>query len=365
MRILHVTDSYLPTLGGIELHVRDLALVQRRCGHDARVLSRTDPQGRSGLADATSTPALAASTLRELAADVVHVHGSVWSPLAWAAVRACTSTRTPVVYTSHSLLTGFEQVCRVAARLNHIADLPVVWTAVSGAAAQSLRAAVGVRDVRVLPNAVQGTWWRAADVAPRSTSPVFVAVMRFARRKRPWALLRSFADGTATTTSQLVLIGDGPLMGGVARWVERHPGTRVELPGALNRDEIRSRLWTADAFLAPATRESFGIAALEAHEAGLPVIGRAGTGLTEFIHHGTDGLLVGSDHEFARAVHRLAVDVPLRRRLAAAAAVPSGLSWAAAAAAAWKTYAAAADRAAESALQAKRWSSDSARELTS
>ena len=41
VRILHVTDGYLPRLGGIELHVRDLAHHQRRAGIDAMVVTRT------------------------------------------------------------------------------------------------------------------------------------------------------------------------------------------------------------------------------------------------------------------------------------------------------------------------------------
>ena len=35
MRVLHVTDGYLPRLGGIELHVHDLVSHQRATGVDA------------------------------------------------------------------------------------------------------------------------------------------------------------------------------------------------------------------------------------------------------------------------------------------------------------------------------------------
>ena len=39
MRIAHVTDFYLPRLGGIELHVSDLSDRQRAAGHEVEVLT--------------------------------------------------------------------------------------------------------------------------------------------------------------------------------------------------------------------------------------------------------------------------------------------------------------------------------------
>jgi glycosyltransferase involved in cell wall biosynthesis len=39
MRIAHVTDFYLPRLGGIEMHVRDLAMRQQAAGHEVEVIT--------------------------------------------------------------------------------------------------------------------------------------------------------------------------------------------------------------------------------------------------------------------------------------------------------------------------------------
>ncbi len=74
--------------------------------------------------------------------------------------------------------------------------------------------------------------------------------------------------------------------------------------------------------------ESFGIAALEARCAGLPVLARAGTGVEEFIDQGVDGWLVHSDRALADMITDLAVD---RHRLEQVARhnrnVPTGINW--------------------------------------
>ena len=41
MRILHVTDAYLPRLGGIEMHVHDLAQAQAAAGDDVDIITMT------------------------------------------------------------------------------------------------------------------------------------------------------------------------------------------------------------------------------------------------------------------------------------------------------------------------------------
>ncbi len=49
MRIAHVSDCYLPRLGGIEMQVHDLATRQRAAGHETTVITQTPVQaGASG-----------------------------------------------------------------------------------------------------------------------------------------------------------------------------------------------------------------------------------------------------------------------------------------------------------------------------
>ncbi len=85
---------------------------------------------------------------------------------------------------------------------------------------------------------------------------------------------------------------------------EVHPGTDQGL------------LAEADVFVAPAPRESFGLAALEARAAGVPVVARSQSGVADFVSPGKEGLLGRTFDELAGAVARLAGNPALRGAIA-------------------------------------------------
>ncbi len=102
----------------------------------------------------------------------------------------------------------------------------------------------------------------------------------------------------------------------------------VSLVGRRTREEIRDIYARADVFVAPANLESFGIAALEARCAGLPVVAKAQTGIREFVTHEREGLLAATDADMARQLTRIVNDPDLRERIAAHnRATPSPVDW--------------------------------------
>lgn len=356
LRVLHVTDSYLPTVGGIELHIADLADRQHDVGHEVDILTRAS-SGWIGdcllhtFRPATdASPAPAAVRLGHVLSasagyDVVHVHASVYSPLAWRATLICARRQLPVVFTGHSLLSGVIQPYRMASRLLRLRRLPVIWSGVSATAARSLSEgfAFGPDAVRVLPNAVDSTDWRPDNVPVDHDVVTFVAVMRLAARKRPLPLLRAFHRADVSPAARLVIVGDGPQAKACQRWCRAHPTADVVLRGPQDRTKIREILWQSDVFVAPATRESFGIAALEARESGVPVVGRSATGIADFVEHDVHGLLVDSDEEMATTIRNLTFDRPFLRKLTAQTHEhSSGYDWANATSAAEVAYRAAA-----------------------
>ena len=173
------------------------------------------------------------------------------------------------------------------------------------AAAEVARRLPGEPEVLVLPNAVE-VGARAFTPERTAGAPVrLVSTMRIARRKRPLPLLEMLDTlrHTTATPVHLTLVGDGPRRRRVERWIERHDAADVvTLTGRREPSEVAALLAESDVYVAPALLESFGLAALEARCVGLPVVGLAASGLSEFVTDGVEGWLAGSD---ARLVDRL------------------------------------------------------------
>jgi hypothetical protein len=102
--------------------------------------------------------------------------------------------------------------------------------------------------------------------------------MRLAPRKRPRALLAALREVRrrvpASVPLRAVVAGEGPERGALERYRLQHDLDWVSLPGRLDAAALRELYTAADVYVAPAVLEAFGIAALEARAAGLPVVAR-------------------------------------------------------------------------------------------
>jgi glycosyltransferase involved in cell wall biosynthesis len=90
----------------------------------------------------------------------------------------------------------------------------------------------------------------------------------------------------------------------------------VTMPGRVTRDQLRERYWDSDIYLTPARLEAFGIAALEARTAGLPVVARRDTGVGDFVVDGVNGVLGDDDDALAHGLARLLTHPELLHRIA-------------------------------------------------
>jgi glycosyltransferase involved in cell wall biosynthesis len=129
---------------------------------------------------------------------------------------------------------------------------------------------------------------------------------------------------------EAVIAGDGPLAAPLRRYLARNEMTEwVRLIGAAGPAEIRQVHARADFYVAPALLESFGIAALEARCAGLPVIAFAGTGIADFIVDEVEGLLVDDDGQMIERIVELATSpATLDRMRRHNATTPPPIDWA-------------------------------------
>jgi glycosyltransferase involved in cell wall biosynthesis len=315
VKIVHVTDSYLPTIGGIELHVHDLATRQRAAGHDVAVAARTEAADAAGDVVRRIDHQRQGWLLHE-APDVVHAHVSIVSPFALATARRAGRLGIPTVVTVHSLWSHVGRLPELARDVWGMRRWDVTWSAVSDRAADPVRTVLGV-PVHILPNAVDLDRWTPFGETPDPEPPHVLSVMRLTGVKRAMPLVRTLAWVAARTELTATIVGDGPERARMQRHLRRHRLTdRVRLTGALERGEIRRELANASVFLAPAHRESFGIAALEARASGVPVVASARSGVATFIEHGTDGLLGDDDRDLAEQLLTLIAAPALRTQIA-------------------------------------------------
>src|SRR4051794_36382900 len=139
MRIAHVSDFYLPRLGGIETHIAELAARQRRAGHHVDVVTvvggATDlsHHGRviaavpAGTHLAHFRPGALTASSESITAgryDVVHVHAGLVTPMAFTVAARASAAGLPTVVTAHSLVSYLYPAYRAADALTRWSRWP-------------------------------------------------------------------------------------------------------------------------------------------------------------------------------------------------------------------------------------------------
>lgn len=342
MRITHLTDAYLPRLGGIEAQVSRLAARQAAQGHEVEVITTTPAQpGDHGVSTQWDgdvvvrrlaarmpgkipvhprAPRYIAAHLGSFRPDTVHLHMGVLTPSTQASLPAVIRARIPAVATVHSMWGPAEHGFRLMNRLVGWTRWPVAWSAVSERAAAPLRRVIGPEiDVSVIPNGIDLAEW-TVDHPGRQTrllGPALhvVVATRFAPRKRVVPLLdavQAAREALGPGRLRVTIAGDGPDWESTRRAASsRGLDDTVSFPGRLDSQALRDLYMQADVFAAPAIEESFGIAALEAQAAGLAIVSRSQSGVAERLTDGLDALLADDDAGIADAFVRLAQDEEL------------------------------------------------------
>jgi len=340
-----VSDCYPPRLGGIEVQVAGLARALRRAGHQPLVITATPgPPERDVLRLPVANPVGApvglgaGRRLRQVlaGADVVHAHIGVLGPLAQQAAGIAASGRLPTLLTWHSLPGSSPLALALAPTWRRLVERGVRPTAVSTVAAEQLEGLLRLPEVPVLRNGLDvPAWTHGGARAHRGSSsssrvsvpggsgpgPRVVSAMRFSARKRPLHLIALLARVRervpAHRRPRLSILGDGPwwsalraLVGGTTlrEW--------VDLPGRIPRAHLAGHLADADLYVAASRHEAFGIAALEARCAGLPVAGYTGTGVRDVVQPGVGGVLATGDRQLSTALADLLADPARLRRYA-------------------------------------------------
>ncbi len=372
-RVLFLTESYVPILGGGELHIRALATRLAASGTPCTVVTRRSeaawpaeeveagvrvlrvaPPGPARSGKYLMIPAAMAALARERGTyDLVVVRGT--RVLGLPALVAGRLMGKAVVLQaeingemSGDALTWGTPLDRpwprrairalVAARNLLLRDADA-FVAMSRLIRDEFVAAGLPSDrVPLMPHGVDTTRFRPATAIEKAAlrarlalAPDAVVVAytgRLLRGKGLEALLAAFARlAEEFPAAHLLLVGSGAgqalsvedaLRADVAR---RGLGTRVTFAGRV--DAVEDMLRAADVFAFPSVFEALGISLIEAAACGLACVGSRTGGIVDVIENGVTGLLVapGDAEALQAALARLLADPDARGAMGARAAV--------------------------------------------
>jgi phosphatidylinositol alpha-mannosyltransferase len=329
LRVGIVAESYYPTLGGIQEHVRHLRNILDSRGVEVTILTGRPssaavagpPDAERGVirvgrartyrtggtfSQATIGPIVAYNfhrALRQGRFDLLNIHGpcDIGLPLL-----ALSMFRGPKVLTLHNA--SFPD-----ARWRHCVAPYYRWVfrrasaviAVSEATAQSMLRYADFNPT-IIPNGIDAAYWRANPAAsylrPRMRNLVYLG--RLEERNGPEVAIEAFARiAPSLPDVRLLMAGDGPMRHALEAQVPSHLRARVEFLGAVY-DQRPELLASSSVFLLPARAVGFSIMVLEAFAAGLPVVALPALGADRAGEHWTNVIMAkeNSAAAFAEAL---------------------------------------------------------------
>lgn len=372
LRIAQLAFSALPrTVGGLEVVVDSLLRAQLDAGCEVRLVTRwkeyraakracfpypastlppnpqfdPDPIGSVG----PRWPVSMAVRLYQwrYRFDVWHIHAIY--PAGWMAHDVLVGMSVPVVLTAHgvdvemdaSIDHGYRLRPIHDRRLRELARKAACFTAISSSIADRY-AELGVPSERVvrIPNGVDVGRFRQmpvnrAEIRAAIGVPVDATLVLTVGADRPAKGHRFIPPALAALRRQghnlvWVVLGGNPDRMQERACAEGVDDGIVVIPAIANEvghtsrfpnDRVVAIYKSADIFALPSVNEGFGMVAIEAMAAGLPIVASEVGGLKDIIEDGVDGLLCSpaSPESLATAIGRILNEPGLRSHLAAAA----------------------------------------------
>ena len=145
---------------------------------------------------------------------------------------------------------------------------------------------------------------------------VLMHASNFRQVKNIPVVIQVFSEVRKRLQAKLVMVGDGPEKAG-AEQLARELGVHRDVLFLGNQDCMEEMLPLADVFLLPSSSESFGLVALEAMSAEVPVVCSNAGGLPEVVEHGFTGFLHEPAHVagYTASVLKLLANDGLRRTM--------------------------------------------------
>lgn len=342
LRILHVVDSL--ERGGLERVVTDLAVEQRRAGHEVTVFSILRTAGFLGEIEAAGIPvrvggktrAFDLGVIRALRAeaarhDIVNAHN--FTPSYYSAVALLLRGRMPAhVVTCHDMGTrlrdrklraffafSLRRTRRAAMVSRQVRDWYVESKLIPADRAVTITNGIPVERFRATPErrtAARRALGLAADAL------VVGCVGRLVPVKNHALLLECLPQLAARHANLAVLLVGGGELGTMLRERAASLGVADRVLFAGERPNVTDLLPAFDVFAQPSLSEGLSIALLEASATGLAIVATDVGGNREIVGDGVTGLLApsGDVDALTTALDRVLSDADLRASFGAAAA---------------------------------------------
>jgi phosphatidylinositol alpha-1,6-mannosyltransferase len=347
MKVLVVTNDFLPRVGGVNGYVAEL--MRRFPRGDVTVLAAAWPDAASfdarypqrvvrwptrGMYPTAPVRDRVEELVRETRADIV-LFGAA-APLALMGRAIQRRTGVPYATFTHGVEVWAGQVPVTRGLLGSLTRGAALTMAVSEWAVQQLRQVVGPEPwIELVPPGVDQRWFHPgvpdAEVRARhglDGDPVISCVARLTLRKgqdkviraMPW-ILREIPE------TRFLVVGSGPdrdRLEGLAN--RKRVADRVVFAGEVPYEVLPQYFRAGDVFAMPCrTRklglevEAFGLALIEASAVGRPVVAGDSGGAPEAVLHGETGLVVDGNEvdEVAEAILELLGDPDQAAKLGA------------------------------------------------
>ena len=342
MKVGLVSPYDFATAGGVNDHVRHLAVQLQKSGHETRIFG---PSSRADVGfdaarfyrigtpiairanDSVARITLSFQLANQVAAivaderfDVLHFHEPLMPSLPMTMLRMSTTANVGTFHAfARSNVGYYYGRPLLQPYLGHLHRA----IAVSEPARDFVNRYFPDFPMQVIPNGIDVDMYRPGHPPIRHLRDENINILfvgRLEKRKGLGDLLRAYRVlHERVPNTRLIIVGDGPQRGRVESYVQRHRLGNVILAGYVP-ESVKPRYYgSADIFCAPATgAESFGIVLLEALASGLPVVATEIPGYMSVLEPGKDSVTVEPKNwrELAASLVILARDPDLRRRLA-------------------------------------------------
>ena len=232
--------------------------------------------------------------------DILHVHYAI--PHAYAGYMAKQMLKregieVPMITTLHGTditLVGNHPTYKEAVTFS-INESDVVTSVSESLKRDTLRLFNVDKDIKVIPNFIGLQKTESVSPCKRSVMAsvdelIVTHISNFRKVKRVDDVVRVFYGIQQQLPAKLIMVGDGPERE-IADQLCKDLGIKKKVLFLGNTSDIDRILCFTDLFLLPSESESFGLSALEAMAAGVPVVSSNAGGLSEVNEEGVSGYL--------------------------------------------------------------------------